>query len=199
MQIVGAAREVFGRRGYEGASVDELASRAGVTKPILYRHFRGKRDLYLAVLDDHLADLIRRLWVGIATSADPRERLRVSIQAFFDFVDERPDGYRMLVEAGTHVDVGTMERLGTAWDTLAEGVARTVGDILRASGLDPAGAPVYARALVGMTQGVASWWTRTKRMPKEALTDYLLALTWRGFDGLPRHPTPFRARAEETS
>ena len=71
-------------------------------------------------------------------------------------------------------------------------MARTVGDILRGAGLDPTGAPVYARALVGMAQGVAEWWTRTRRMPKEALADYLLALTWRGFDGLPRNPTPFR-------
>ena len=90
------------------------------------------------------------------------------------------------------MDEQTRERLGTAWDTLADGVTRTVGDILRGAGLDPAGAPVYARALVGMAQGVAEWWIRTRRIPKEALADYLLALTWRGFDGLPRHPTPFR-------
>src|SRR5919198_857389 len=191
-RIVDAAREVFARSGYEGASVEELAAQAGVTKPILYRHFAGKRDLYLAVLEDHLADLIRRLWVGLSASSDPRERLRVSIQSYFDYVDERPDGYRLLVEAGTRMDPDTRERLGSGWDTLAEGVAGMVSDILRASGLDPAGAPVYARGLVGMAQGVADWWIRTRRLPKEALADYLLALTWRGFDGLPRPPTPFR-------
>ena len=192
LQIVAAARELFGRSGYEATGVDDIAAHAGITKPVLYRHFEGKRDLYLAVLEDHLADLIRRLWVGLSASAEPRERLRVSIQAFFEFVEERPDGYRMLVEAGTRMDDDTRERLGSAWDTLAEGVGRTVGDVLRASGLDTAGAPVYARALVGMTQAVAEWWMRSRRMPKEAVADYLLALTWRGFDGLPRNPTPFR-------
>src|SRR5919198_2253879 len=191
-RIVDAAREVFARSGYEGASVDELAAAAGISNPILYRHFSGKRELYLAVLEDHLSDLIRRLWVGLSASSDPRDRLRGALQAYFEFVDERPDGYRMLVEAGTRMDPGTRERLGTAWDTLADGVARTVGDILRGAGLDPAGAPVYAWALVGMAQGVAEWWIRTRRLPKEALADYLLALTWRGFDGLPRNPTPFR-------
>jgi len=194
-QILSAAREVFGREAAEEPTVDELAAAAGVSKPILYRHFSGKRELYLAVLEDHLSDLIRRLWVGLSGSADPRERLRGALQAYFEFVDKRPDGYRMLVEAGTRMDPGTRERLGTAWDTLADGVARTVGDILRGAGLDPAGAPVYARALVGMAQGVAEWWSRTRRIPKEALADYLLALTWRGFDGLPRHPTPFRPGA----
>ncbi|MFN2545274.1 MAG: TetR/AcrR family transcriptional regulator [Actinomycetota bacterium] len=195
-QIVLAARDVFGRAGYEDASVDQLAARAGVTKPILYRHFDGKRDLYLAVLEDHLGDLIRRLWVGLSASTEPRERLRESLHAYFEFVEQRPDGYRMLAEAGTRMDPDTRERLGTAWDTLAEGVARMVGDILRASGLDESGAPVYARALVGMAQGVADWWVRTPRLPREALADYLLALTWRGFDGLPRHPTPFRPPRE---
>jgi AcrR family transcriptional regulator len=196
-QILMAAREILGRSGYEEASVEDLAAAAGVTKPVLYRHFRGKRDLYLAVLEDHLADLIRRLWVGLSASPDPRERLRRSLHAYFDFVEERPDGYRMLVEAGTRMDPDTRERLGTAWDTLAEGVARTVGDLLRAADLDPAGAPVYARALVGMAQGVAEWWSGSRRLPKEAVTDYLLALTWRGFDGLPRRPTPFRPEGVE--
>ena len=191
-QILASAREVFAHRGAEEPRVEDLAAAAGITKPILYRHFASKRELYLAVLEDHLADLIRRLWVALSDSADPRERLRGALQAYFEFVDERPDGYRMLVEAGARMDPGTRERLGTAWDTLADGVARTVGDILRGAGLDATGAPVYARALVGMAQGVAEWWTRTRRMPKDALADYLLALTWRGFDGLPRNPTPFR-------
>ena len=100
-QILAAAREVFGRDDPEAPSVDDLAAAAGISKPILYRHFSGKRELYLAVLEDHLADLIRRLWVGLSASADPRERLRGALQAYFQFVDERPDGYRMLVEAGT--------------------------------------------------------------------------------------------------
>src|SRR5213082_3111664 len=159
-QILAAARELFGRDDPQEPSVDDLAAAAGISKPILYRHFSGKRELYLAVLEDHLADLIRRLWVGLSGSADPRERLRGALKAYFEFVDERPDGYRMLVEAGSRMDPATRERLGTAWDTLADGVARTVGDILRAAGLDPAGAPVYARALVGMVQGVADWWIR---------------------------------------
>src|SRR5437588_11541227 len=102
-RILAAARDVFARAGYEGASVEALAARAGVTKPILYRHFAGKRDLYLAVLEDHFADLIRRVWVGLSASADPRERLRMSLHSYFDFVDQRPDGYRMLVEAGTRM------------------------------------------------------------------------------------------------
>jgi AcrR family transcriptional regulator len=188
-QILAAARRIFARAGYEQTSLDEIAAATGVTKPILYRHYQSKHDLYLAVLEDHLNDLIARLWVALSSSPDPRERLRQGLEAYFGFVEEREDGFRMLVEASARFDPGARARLASTWDTLADGVARTVGDLLRAADLDPAGAPIYARALIGSTQSVADWWVRTHRVPKEQLVDYLLALTWRGFDGLPRHPT----------
>src|SRR6266508_2247294 len=142
-QILVTGRRLFAEYGYEETSVDDIAAATGVTKPIVYRHFESKRDLYLAVLEDHLNDLIARLWVALSSSPDPRERLRRGLEAYFVFVDEREDGFRMLVEAGARFDPGARARLASAWDTLADGVARTVGDLLRAAGLDPAGAPVY--------------------------------------------------------
>lgn len=188
-QILATARRVFAQRGYDDTSIDDIAAAIHVSRPIIYRHFDGKRDLYLAVLEEHLADLIRRLWVALSTSPDPRERLHAGLEAYFEFADQREDGFRMLIDAGARNDPAMRERLGSAWDTLAEGIARTVGDLLRAANLDPAGAPIYARAMIGMAQSVADWWLRTRRIAREDLVDYLLALTWRGFDGLPRHPT----------
>jgi len=188
-QILATARRVFAERGYDDTSIDDIATAIRATKPVIYRHFDGKRDLYLAVLEEHLAELIRRLWVALSTSPDPRERLRSGFEAYFEYADQREDGFRMLVDAGARHDPAMRARLGTSWDTLAEGIARTVGDLLRAADLDPAGAPIYARAMIGMAQSVADWWLRTRRMRREDLVDYLLALTWRGFDGLPRHPT----------
>ncbi|HVL32283.1 MAG TPA: TetR/AcrR family transcriptional regulator, partial [Actinomycetota bacterium] len=187
--ILATARRVFAQSGFDDAGLDDIARAAGVSKPIIYRHFDGKRELYLAVLEEHVKDLIRRLWVALSAQQDPRERLRNGLEAYFAFVDEREDGFRMLVEAGSRNDPDTQARLGSAWDTLADGVARTVGDLLRGAGLDPAGAPIYARALIGMTESVAAWWLRTRRLPRGDLVDYLLALAWRGFDGLPRDPT----------
>lgn len=188
-QILGVARRLLAERGYDELSMDDVATAIGVTKPVLYRHFDGKRALYDAVLDEHLADLIRRLWVALSSSPDPRARLRSGIEAYIRYADEREDGFRTLVEAGARNERALQKKLGDAWDTLADGIARTVGDLLRAADLDPAGAPIYARALIGMAQSVAEWWIRTRRMPREDLVDYLLALTWRGFDGLPRNPT----------
>lgn len=188
-QILATARRVFAERGYEQTGVDSIADAIRITKPVIYRHFTSKQDLYLAVLEEHLSDLIRRLWVALSAAPDPRERLRAGLEAYFEFVEQRADGFRMIVEAGARNDPTTQAKLGTAWDTLADGIARTVGDLLRAAGLDPAGAPIYARAMIGMAQSVADWWLRTRRLPREDLVDYLLALIWRGFDGLPRHPT----------
>lgn len=188
-QILGVARRLLAERGYDELSMDDVATAIGVTKPVLYRHFDGKRALYDAVLDEHLADLIRRLWVALSSSPDPRARLRSGIEAYIRYADEREDGFRTLVEAGARNERALQKKLGDAWDTLADGIARTVGDLLRAADLDPAGAPIYARALIGMAQSVAEWWIRTRRMPRGDLVDYLLALTWRGFDGLPRNPT----------
>lgn len=188
-QLLQAARHVFADRGFDDTSVDDVALIAGVTKPVIYRHFANKRDLYLSVLEEHLADLIRRLWVAMSTEADPRDRLRAGLEAYFTFADEREDGFRMIVEASSRNDRDMIAKLGKSFDALAEGIARTVGDLLRAAGLDPAGAPIYARALIGMGQSVAEWWLRTRRVSRQDLVDYLLALTWRGFDGLPRTPT----------
>jgi len=188
-QILVSARRLFATSGFDDATVDDISAAAGITKPIIYRHFGSKRELHLAVLEEHLADLIKRLWVALSSAQDPRNRLRNGLVAYFAFVEERPDGFRMLLEAGTAKDPKTQAKLGSAWETLAEGVARTVGDLLRGAGLDPAGAPIYARALIGMAQSVADWWLQTQRVPPESLVDYLLALVWRGFDGLPRDPT----------
>lgn len=188
-QILTVARRLFGEQGYEELSIDEVAAAVGVSKPIIYRHFDGKRDLYHAVLEQHLAELIRRLWVAMSSAPDPRARLRAGLEAYFAFADEREDGFRMLVEASALNDPTMRAKLGGLWDTLAEGVARTVGDLLRAAGLDVAGAPIYARALIGMAQSVADWWLQTRRSTREEIIDYLIALTWRGFDDLPRHPT----------
>lgn len=187
-QVLSVARRVFAERGYEDTSIDEIAAAAGVTKPIVYRHFEGKHDLYQAVLEEHLGDLIKRLWVALASSADPKERLRAGLTAYFEFVGERPDGFAIIAEAGMRRVHRQNAQLAAAWDALAEGVARTVGDVLRGNGLDPAGAPIYARALIGMTQAVAMWWLRARKHTVDELVDHLLALTWRGFDGLPRHP-----------
>src|SRR5260221_8205913 len=100
-QILTVARRVFAEVGYEDASIDDVAAAAGVTKPVVYRHFAGKRDLYLAVLEAHLSELIRTLWVALSSSPDPRARLRAGLEAYFDYAEHNEEGFRMLFDAST--------------------------------------------------------------------------------------------------
>src|SRR5436190_3116831 len=92
-QLLAAAQEVFVAQGYHAAAMDDIAERAGVSKPVLYQHFPGKLDLYLALLDQHATDLVKKVRMALASTTDNRQRVEASVAAYFDFVDgEGTDG-----------------------------------------------------------------------------------------------------------
>jgi AcrR family transcriptional regulator len=93
-----AASEVFVDRGYHAAGMDEIAVRAGVSKPVLYQHFSSKLELYLAVLQRHVDNLVSGVRQALRTTTDNRQRLRAAVQAFFDFVEHDGQGYRLIFE-----------------------------------------------------------------------------------------------------
>ena len=92
------ASEVFVDRGYHAAGMDEIADRAGVSKPVLYQHFSSKLDLYLAVLQQHVDILVSGVRQALRTTTDNRQRLRAAVQAFFDFIEHDSQGYRLIFE-----------------------------------------------------------------------------------------------------
>ena len=92
-QLLGAAQEIFVAQGYHAAAMDDIAERAGVSKPVLYQHFPGKLELYLALLDQHATELVKKVRVALASTTDNRKRVEASVAAYFDFVDgEGTDG-----------------------------------------------------------------------------------------------------------
>ena len=93
-----AASEVFVDRGYHAAGMDEIADRAGVSKPVLYQHFSSKLELYLAVLQRHVDNLVSGVRQALRTTTDNRQRLRAAVQAFFDFIEHDGQGYRLIFE-----------------------------------------------------------------------------------------------------
>src|ERR1700752_500110 len=93
-----AAREVFVDRGFHAAGMDEIADRAGVSKPVLYQHFSSKLELYLAVLARHVENLVSGVRQALRTTTDNRQRLRAAVQAFFDFIEHDGQGYRLIFE-----------------------------------------------------------------------------------------------------
>src|SRR5437588_5578384 len=90
-QLLAAAQEVFVAQGYHAAAMDDIAERAGVSKPVLYQHFPGKLELYLALLDTHCDALVDRVRRAMAATADNKERVDGAMQAYFDFVDHESE------------------------------------------------------------------------------------------------------------
>src|SRR5438477_8190215 len=97
-QLLAVARHVFGRSGFHGVSMDEVAREAGVTKPILYDHFNSKEELYVALLDADAQALEQRVRSALTARTGNRERIRQSFQAYFDFVDEHAAGFRLFMQ-----------------------------------------------------------------------------------------------------
>src|SRR5882757_4884615 len=114
-QLLIAASEVFVERGYHAAGMDEIADRAGVSKPVLYQHFSSKLELYLAVLNRHVDNLVSGVQNALSATTDNRRRLHSAVQAFFDFIEHDSQGYRLIFENDyvTEPEVAAQVRVAT--------------------------------------------------------------------------------------
>lgn len=184
-QLLEIGRSVFARRGYETATVEEIAARAKVSKPIVYEHFGGKEGLYAVVVDREMDYVITRISEAIA-SGTPRERLERAAMAFLTYVKEQPEGFAVL---SRNAPV-TSARGGMS--SMLNEVADRVGDVFAASfkqaGYDTKVTPIYAQALVGMVTFVGQWWTETRTFPVDTVVTHMAALAWMGLRHLPKRP-----------
>lgn len=202
-RLLGAAEELFSAKGFRRTEIAELVAAAGVTKPMLYRHFPGgKTEIFLAVLNGHIERLLRALWEAMGSATDPRERLHRGLKAYIIFAEENPDGFRLLSHASPELGGALGDRTREARTIIAGGLVSTISDVMKGAGLPTHGAPIYAYALLGGAESVVSWWLESRSIDRETLVDYLLAYAWRGFDGLPRDPTRYHfeiSRADSIS
>jgi AcrR family transcriptional regulator len=186
-QLIDVGRSVFAARGYEAASVEEIAERAKVSKPIVYEHFGGKEGLYAVVVDREVEHIVASI-VAAVSHGSPRERLEQAALAFLSYVKERPDGFAVLLR-----DAPPSKRQGEM-PALMYDLADRVGDIFseqfREAGYDAKAAPIYAHALVGMVAFVGQWWTEARKPPPaDAVASHIAALAWMGLRHLPKRPT----------
>ncbi|MCA9586975.1 MAG: TetR/AcrR family transcriptional regulator [Myxococcales bacterium] len=190
-QLIDVARVVFAKRGYEAASLEEIADRAKVTRPVVYEHFGGKEGLYAVVIDREMEYLVRRIAEAMA-SGTPRERIEGAALAFLTYVKDHPDGFAVL----THDAPATTA--GGGMSSLLNDVAERVGDVFiasfKAAGYDPKAAPIYAHALVGMVTFVGQWWTDTRKPSVEEVAAHISALAWMGLRHLPKKPAKLTAK-----
>ncbi len=184
-QLIDVGRVVFAKRGYEGASIEEIADRAKVSRPIVYEHFGGKEGLYAVVVDREMEYVVRRISDAISTGS-PRQRIESASLAFLTYVKDHPEGFAIL----THDR--PVSAAGTGMSSLLNDVAERVGGVFAASfkaaGYDPRAAPIYAHALVGMVTFVGQWWTTTRKPSVEEVANHIAALAWMGLRHLPKKP-----------
>jgi AcrR family transcriptional regulator len=193
-QLVEIGRTVFAERGYEAASVEEIADRAGISKPIVYEHFGGKEGLYAVIVDREVEHIVSRI-VEAMSSGSPRERLEAAALAFLTYVKERPGGFAVLLrDAPASKRSGEMPAL--MYD-LADRVGAIFAEQFRKAGYDAKAAPIYAHALVGMVAFVGQWWTESRKPPPvESVASHIAALAWMGLRHLPRRPVLLRTTGQ---
>ena len=187
-QLIGVARQVFAERGYQGAAIEEIADRAGVSKPVVYQHFGGKEGLYAVVVDRE----VQRLTGAIAGSFDavhPRLVAESAAEAFLTYIEEHEDGFRVLVR---DAPVGASGTLASVLDDVAVRAERLLLDEFGERGFDENTAPMYARMLVGAVALVGEWWLEVREPPREVVAAHVVNLLWNGLRHLEQTPTSLR-------
>jgi len=187
-QLLGAARDVFVAHGYHAAAMDDIAERAGVSKPVLYQHFPGKLDLYLALLDSSAEELLEILTDALSSTTDNRQRVPATFRAFYDFVAGASGTFRLVFESDLSNENAVRMRLDKAMSDCADLVSRFIAED---AGVGSADAHLLGMALVGMAQVSARYWLNTgQEIPKDAAEQLIARLAWRGISDWPLTAEP---------
>ncbi|MEY4280584.1 MAG: hypothetical protein RL313_847 [Actinomycetota bacterium] len=168
--LLAAALEVFTAAGYHSAAMDEIADRAGVSKPVLYQHFPSKLDLYLAVLDLHIDSLVFEIQKAISSTPDNAQRVRATVMAYFEFIEKEGEAFRLLFESDMNVEPQVRERLNRMTYDCAAAVSAVISN--------DTGLPAQVTA--------RHWLERDSKLTRQQAVDLVENLMWRGISGFPR-------------
>lgn len=184
-QLIEIARTVFSEKGFDGVSVEEIAARAEVSKPVVYEHFGGKEGLYAVVVDREVRQLLGMVREAL-TSGTPRLLLEQAAFALLDYIEESPEGFRILVRdsplgsaSGSYVSI---------MSDIATRVEFILVDEFKRRGFDAKTAPMYSQMLVGMVGTTGQWWLDARKPGKEVVAANLVNLAWNGLSGLESKP-----------
>ena len=213
-QLVAVGRSLFAEKGFGATSVEEIAARAKVSKPVVYEHFGGKEGLYAVVVDREITTISAAISSAITDPASstavapdaedlgtpdaPGSASQIAERAalaLLTYIEDSPDGFRIL-SAGSDRAAGT-------YSTLLADVAIEVSGILAsqfaAHDLDPRTAPLYAQMLVGIVAMPAQWWLENRSMSKEEVAAHMVNLAWNGLRGMKARPTLHSGPTDQTN
>jgi AcrR family transcriptional regulator len=184
-QLLDVGRRLFAERGLEGTSIEEIAARADVSKPVVYEHFGGKEGLYAVVVDrevERFLAMATRLLAG----QDTMEKFEVAAVELLRYIQDNSDGFRILVrDSNPSSGSGTYASLIS---DIAGQVEYLLGDVLAERGYDPKLAPMYAQMLVGMVAFTGQWWLDARKPKLEEVAAHLVNLAWNGLSKLDPSP-----------
>lgn len=184
-QLIGVARELFAERGYAAASMEEIAERARVSKPVLYEHFGGKDGIYSVIVDREVTELVDRIKHAL-TPGHPRRTITRAVEAFLKYVEEEQDGFRILVrDAPVGAGGGS---LPSVMDQIATAVEELLRTELKDRGYSVKMAPVLARSLVGMIALPGQWWLDAAELERSYVAGQIVNLAWNGLGALRPQP-----------
>jgi AcrR family transcriptional regulator len=182
-QLLTAALESFTTSGYHAASMDEIAERANVSKPVLYQHFPSKLDLYLAVLDLHIDSLVFGIQKAIASTRENKNRVKATIDAYFGFIEGEGEAFRLLFESDMSVEPQVRERLERMTYDCAVAVSAVISVD---TGLPKDEAMILAIGLIGCAQiSARHWLEKGGKIDRQQASSLITSLMWRGISGFP--------------
>jgi AcrR family transcriptional regulator len=182
-QLLDSALEVFVAQGYHSAAMDDIAERAGVSKPVLYQHFPGKLELYLALLDAAADNVIAQCKAALDSTQDNKQRVEATMAAFYEYVGGDSGAFRLVFESDLTNEPAVRERVDRVTSECAAMIADVIHDD---TGLPDVPSRLLAVSLVGMAQVSARFWlTDAAGISKSDAASLVAGLAWRGIRGYP--------------
>ncbi|MCL2482067.1 MAG: TetR/AcrR family transcriptional regulator [Propionibacteriaceae bacterium] len=181
-QLIGVARICFADKGFDGTSIEEIAARAEVSKPVIYEHFGGKEGLYAVVVDREVNTLLHSLRTAITDpGAGSRRLLELATLALLDYIESCPEGFQIIMRDSSELG-------GSGFASILNDVIVRVESVLiprfEARGFDPKSVPLIAQALTGLIAMTGQWWLDNPEYSKEEVVSYLVNLAWNGMHHL---------------
>ncbi len=184
-QLLDVGRSLFAEKGFEATSIEEIASRAGVSKPVVYEHFGGKEGLYAVVVDREMSDLLNRLTAALS-AGHPRKLVEQSALALLTYIEEQTDGFRILSRDSPVA--GASGSFSSLLSDIASQVEHILAREFSSRGISTELAPMYAQMLVGMVALTGQWWLEVRRPKREEVASHLVNLAWNGLAHLEAKP-----------
>ena len=181
-QLLDVALDVFAQKGFHQTSMEEVADAAGVTKPVLYQHFGSKRELYLELLDDVGGQMMTAIAKAVAQARGPHKQVEAGFAAYFRFVAEHEDAFKLLFGSGTRRDQEFADAVRHVENTIAEELARLIE-----ADIDSDHRHLLAHGLIGLAEGASRYWVANGRhIDVERLSRRMAQMTWAGLRGVSR-------------